>query len=119
MNLVVLPYKTEHGIWAFDHDHNSTVEEGLLNGTEVVIDRYFETLTGEPPEVGSQMKFTLDTEPFPEATTALDIVSTSETGTFYVDRLTEMSVWLCPWLQGFFGHVPETIYVRPELIEGN
>lgn len=115
MKLTVFPYKTAFGIWAFDHDHNNTVAEGLLNGTELVIDAYYKSLTGKDPQPGSKMRFDLATEPFPEATTQLNLVRTDENGSDYVDKLTGMDVWLCPWLQGFFGHVPEVIYIKHSL----
>jgi hypothetical protein len=116
MRLVVQPYKTAQGIWEFDHDHNNTVGEGLLNGTEDVIDVYYQNLTGKAPIPGNQMQFTLDTEPFSEATTFLTLQRTDQNGSVYTDRQTEMEVWLCPWLQGYFGEVPHTIYIKPDVI---
>lgn len=115
MKLTVNPYKTSYGIWAFDHEHGDTVGEGLLNGTEIVIDTYFQNLTGRPPEVGDKMVFVLDTEPFPEATTFLTYTGGDEDGSVFTDKLTGMEVWLCPWLQGFFGYVPKTIFIAPSL----
>lgn len=116
MTLTVQPYKTLQGIWEFDHEHNNTVGEGLLNGTETVIDTYYQKLTGEVPVPGDQMQFTLDTEPFPEAVTHLTLQETDEFGSVYTDKMTGMTVWLCPWLQGYFGEVPQTIYIQPNTI---
>lgn len=113
MKLVVHPYKSPRKIWAFDHEHNNTKGEGLMNGTEKVIDCYYYNLTGKQPVPGDRMKFTLDTEPFPEATTFLTLQETDKNGSVYKDKLTGMEVWLCPWLQGYFGNVPETIYIQP------
>lgn len=110
--LVVVPYKTTSGIWAFDHEHQNTVAEGLLNGTELVIDHYFKVITGQSPVPSDTIKITLSTRPFPEAITTLHFVSTNPEGTDYVDSATNMDIWLCPWLQGYFGHVPRTIYVN-------
>lgn len=87
-----------------------------MNGTEEVIDFYFQNLTGKPPVPGDRMKFTLDTEYFPEATTFLSLQETDENGSVYMDERTEMQVWLCPWLQGYFGEVPQTIYIQPDTI---
>ena len=115
MRLIVNPYKTTQGIWAFDHAHGDTVGEALMNGTEAAIDYYYYLATGNQPKVGDQMTFTLDTDPFPEAITALEFISTNDSGTNYKDRLTDMPVWLCPWLQGFFGAVPPVIYTWPNV----
>jgi len=35
-----------------------------------------------------------------------------EDGTTYTDTTLCVPVWLCPWLQGYFGFVPEEIYVK-------
>lgn len=115
MRLIVQPVRTPE-MWVFDHEHNNTVGEGLTNGTELVIDYYHYLVNGVNPGIGSRIQFTLDTEPFPEAITALTLQSTDEYGSYYTDTLTEKTVWLCPWLQGFFGHVPKTIYVSPKAL---
>lgn len=49
MKLKVIAYKTETGIWAFDHEHQNTVAEALCNGTETVIDWYYEMLNETKP----------------------------------------------------------------------
>lgn len=118
MKLTVHPYKTRQGVWAFDHEHptpkgGETKGELLLNGTELVIDFYFRQLAGRDAEQGEQMTFTLDTEYFPEASTVIVHTGGDVLGSTYVDQLTGMHLWLCPWLQGFFGHVPDAIYIRP------
>jgi hypothetical protein len=112
MKLVVNPTRTPE-MWVFDHEHNNTVDEGLTNGTEVAIDYWHYLLTGEDPKVGSRIQFTLDTEPFQEAITTLVLQSTDDHGSTYLDTLTDKVVWLCPWLQGFFGYVPDTVYISP------
>lgn len=115
MRLEVQPYKSPRKIWTFDHEHNQTKGEGLLNGTELVIDEYFRNLAGRDPIPGDQMRFILDTEPFAEATTVLIRTGGDENGTTYIDQMTGMPVWLCPWLQGYFGYVPDFIYIAPSL----
>lgn len=111
IQLVIHPYRLKD-IWAFDHEHDTTIGEGLLNGTEVVIDRYYKELTGQQPVPGSKMTFALNTEYFPEATTFLELLSTNKEGSIYIDANTGMKVWLCPWLQGYFGEVPAVIFVE-------
>lgn len=123
MQLTVHPYRTLQGVWAFDHDHptpngSKTVGELLLNGTELVIDAYYKGLTGQEPKQGDRITFLLSTEPFADASTVLTFVNGDEHGSNFVDQETGMPLWLCPWLQGFFGHVPHTIYVRPSIFQG-
>ena len=42
MKLSLTAYKLSDGLWAFDHEHQNTIQELLCNGTEKVIDEYFE-----------------------------------------------------------------------------
>jgi hypothetical protein len=35
-----------------------------------------------------------------------------EDGTTYTDTTLCIPVWLCNWLQGFFGEVPDEIYIK-------
>ena len=62
MNLQILAHKTESGHWKFDHDHLNTVGEPLCNGTELVIDEYFEIDMKRKPIPGDQMHIIVDTE---------------------------------------------------------
>ena len=121
MQLTVHPYRTRQGVWAFNHDHKNTVGELLLNGTELVIDTYYKILTGRDPNQGDRITFLLSTEPFtdPDAATVLTLTGGDDEGSNYVDQHTGMPLWLCPWLQGFFGYVPDTIYVRPSVFHGD
>lgn len=111
MKLKILAYKSESGIWAFDHEHQDTVAEALCNGTENVIDWYFEMLNERKPVVSDKIYFALDTEPFNESITEIKLVETDQYGSVYKDKVSGMNLWLCPWLQGYFGEVPEIIYV--------
>ena len=51
MKLFLTTYKLSDGLWAFDHDHQNTVEELLCNGTEKVIDEYFKMDMNRPAKV--------------------------------------------------------------------
>lgn len=110
MKLLITAKKTPT-CWVFDHEHQNTVDEALCNGTEIVIDLYFRMIEGISPEIGDQINFLLNTEKFKDALTTIDLIETSEVGSYYKDRLTQQQVWLCPWLQGYFGEVPERIYI--------
>ena len=111
MKLKITAYKTEYDIWAFDHEHQNTIAEALCNGTETVIDWYYELLSGMKPVSGDKIDFYLDTESFGCEITEIKLIETDQSGSYYMDKLSSMKLWLCPWLQGYFGSVPEKIYV--------
>lgn len=111
MNLFITARKTE-SCWVFDHEHQSTVDEALCNGTELAIDWYYQVIEGKTPIVGDQLAFYLSTEKFKEAITQINLIESDEVGSTYKDSLSGMTIWLCPWLQGYFGEVPERIYVE-------
>lgn len=112
MELRITAYKTESGIWAFDHEHQNTIQEALCNGTENVIDWYYEMLNRTKPIVGDKINFYLNTEKFEGATTEIKLIATDQFGSVYTDKLSFMQLWLCPWLQGYFGEVPDVIYIH-------
>ena len=98
--------------WVFDHEHQNTVNEALCNGTEKVIDWYYQVTQQKTPIVGDKIGFHLSTEKLESAITQINLKETFETGSYYIDQLSGMEVWLCPWLQGYFGEVPERIYIQ-------
>lgn len=110
MKLLITAKKTQT-CWVFDHEHENTIDEALCNGTENVIDFYFQIVERGIPAIGDQINFLLDTERNKDALTTIDLIETSDVGSYYKDRLTQQQVWLCPWLQGYFGEVPERIYI--------
>lgn len=112
MKLQILAYKTESGHWKFDHDHLNTVGEPLCNGTELVIDEYFKIDMKRKPIPGDQMHIIVDTEEFKDSDTVLTFQSTDEGGTVYLDMVLFEEVWLCPWLQSYFGYKPSELYVK-------
>jgi hypothetical protein len=112
MELTVLAYKLEDGLWAFDHPHNDTVQELLMNGTEEAIDEHFYFETGRQAVEKDQMEIILNTEEPDDYDTLLVKEVGDEEGTTYTDTTLCIPVWLCPWLQGYFGFVPEELYVK-------
>jgi hypothetical protein len=112
MDLKILAYKTEVGDWAFDHEHMNTVGEPLCNGTELVIDEYFKLDMKRAPVVGDQILIQVDTEDFDDSDTVLSFQSTNDLGTTYLDMVLFENVWLCPWLQSYFGYKPSELYVK-------
>lgn len=112
MKLSITAYKTENQIWAFDHEHMGTVAEALCGGTEDVLDWYFELFNDRKPNPNDKLDIQLSTENiFESTTTRIDLISTNTSGSDYVDHFSGKNLWLCPWLQGYFGVVPETLYV--------
>ena len=58
----MIAYKTEFGDWAFDHEHENTIEEPLCNGTELVLDEYFRIDMNRNPKINDQIQIIVDTE---------------------------------------------------------
>ena len=114
MNLYI-DCKRTSTCWVFDHEHQNTIDEPLCNGTENVIDHYYELFKGDKPEVGDRLCFFISTEKFPDSTSKLELLDSSDYGSNFVDNFSKMKVWLCPWLQGYFGFVPSRIYFKCEL----
>lgn len=115
MNLFLIADKT-NDCWVFDHEHQNTVSEPLCNGTEIVIDWYYKLMKNKTPKPGDKLGFYLSTNKFDDAITKIKLIETNEYGSTYKDELSGMKVWLCPWLQGYFGTVPECIYISCESI---
>ena len=112
MELTIVAYKLEDGLWAFDHPHNDTVQELLLNGTEEAIDEHFYFGTGRHAVEKDQMEIILNTEEPTDYDTLLVKEVGDEEGTTYTDTTLCAPVWLCNWLLGYFGEVPEEIFVK-------
>ena len=112
MELTIVAYKLEDGLWAFDHPHNNTVQELLLNGTEEAIDEHFYFKNLRHAVEKDQMEIILNTEEPADYDTLLVKEVGDEEGTTYTDTTLCIPVWLCPWLQGYFGEVPEEIFVK-------
>lgn len=118
MELTVIAIKREDGLYHFDHPHNDTVEELLMNGTEKVIDTHYYFLTGRNSNPGDQIKIYLTTEELPESEydTELTFVESDENGSVYLDETICDYVWLCPWLQDYFGEIPNNLYVKVDVV---
>ena len=112
MELTIVAYKLEDGLWAFDHPHNNTVQELLMNGTEEAIDEHFYIESGRDAVAKDQMEIILNTEEPDDYDTLLVKEVSDEEGTTYTDTTLCAPVWLCNWLQGYFGVVPEELYVK-------
>lgn len=112
MELTVIAVKRIDGLYHFNHSHQNTVEEILCNGTEEAIDEHFYFATGRQAVEKDQMEIILNTEEPDDYDTLLVKEVGDEEGTTYTDTTLCSPVWLCPWLQGYFGFVPEEIYIK-------
>jgi hypothetical protein len=112
MELTIIAYKLFDGMWAFNHPHNDTVQELLMNGTEEAIDEHFYFGTGRHAVENDQMEIILNTEEPADYDTLLVKEVNDADGTTYMDTTLCIPVWLCNWNQGYFGFVPEELYVK-------
>lgn len=110
--LTVIAVKRKDNLYHFDHSHNDTVEELLMNGTEEAIDEHVYFKTGKYPKEGDEVVISLLLEEPEDYDTLLLKEISDEEGTTYTDTTLCIPVWLCNWLQGYFGYVPEEIYVK-------
>ena len=116
--LEILAIKRDDGLYHFNHSHNDTVEELLCNGTEEVIDTHYYFLTGREPKPGNEIQIYLTTEELSEDEydTVLTFIEADVNGSTYVDEVMCSHVWLCPWLQNYFGEIPDKLYVKVDII---
>lgn len=106
--------KHEFDVWTFSLPQFLTYEESLCNGTELVMDKWFEELTGEEPKVGSKMSVTVSSKPLENYTTLIEFKEVDVHWTdssLYRDTKLNMSIWLCPYLQVLFKERPEKMWV--------
>lgn len=106
----------DQGIWVFDHTHENTVKEPLCNGTELVLNEYFEIDMNRPAVSNDKLEIIASTEPFEDYDTELQLEKTDDNGSVYLDTTLYEKVWLCPWLQSYFQHVPEKLYVKLDAV---
>jgi hypothetical protein len=103
-------------IWVFDHEHQNTVEEPLCNGTELVLNEYFEIDMNKKAQHGDKLEIVVDIEAFDGYDTELKLQSTDDNGSTYLDTELFEEVWLCPWLQSYFKNIPEKLYVKIDAV---
>ena len=110
--LTVVSIKREDNLYHFNHPHNDTVEELLMNGTEVAIDEHCFFKTGKYPIEGDEVEISLFLREPDDYDTLLVKEVSDDDGTTYTDTTLCSPVRLCPWLEGYFGYVPEEIYIK-------
>ena len=112
MELTVTAVKREDGLYHFNHSHNDTVEELLMNGTEEVLDEHYYFFTHQFPISGDEIEIRLNEEEIKDYDTLLVKEVEDNEGTTCTDTTLCSPVWLCPWLEGYFGHRPDEIYIK-------
>lgn len=103
-------------IWVFDHDHKDTIQEPLCNGTEFVLNEYFEIDMKRPAVSNDQLNIIASTHPFDGYDTELQLQETNEEGSVYLDMTLFEKVWLCPWLQSYFNFTPSSLFVKLDAV---
>ena len=103
-------------IWVFDHEHQNTVEEPLCNGTELVLNEYYEIDMSRSAKKGDRLDIIVSTVSFDQYDTELQLQKTDDEGSVYLDTELYEKVWLCPWLQSYFGNIPEKLYVKIDAV---
>lgn len=106
----------QNSIWVFDHKHQNTVKEPLCNGTELVMNEYFEIDMNRPAIQGDKLQIIVNTIPFDDYDTELILQKTNQEGSVYLDTTLYKEVWLCPWLQSYFEYIPESLYVKIDAV---
>lgn len=105
----------EFDVWTFSLPQFLTYEESLCNGTEVVMDAWFEKLTGQKAKANSKMAMTVSSEPLEDYTTLIDFKRDDVDwagSTIYRDTMLDLPIWLCPYLQVLFKGKPERMWVK-------
>jgi hypothetical protein len=112
MQISFTAYKLDSGLWAIEQEHLKTIEKPLRNGTELVLDDYFHIDMNRPAVNGDQIEIIACTEDFENSTTVLSLQSSEAEGSTYLDMVLFEKIWLCPWLQSYFGRTPSELYVQ-------
>ena len=119
------PYVSKWGnerVWVFDDPSKGLLNEGLVSGTDVILDQL--SATFDKGDEGFALSFS--SEPFEGSQFRFDWVrsGTGEglgegvTGNWYTQKESGFNGWLCPNLMKYFDSPPAHIYVKAAPIEG-
>ena len=117
--------KQIEGIWSFSLPEFQTFNESLCNGTEVSLDAHYLQQTGDQAQPGDQMILTaingdnITLKPN-EVTTTLKWLYTDEMdgqSNYYLDTVTNIECWLCPYLQVLFKSAPQTLHMQIKVLQ--
>ncbi len=105
--------KQATGDWVFSLPQFLTFNEALTNGTEKSLDIHYINLTGNVPIGGEKMTLTVSSKEIKDPTTTLLHWQSDPMwidANIYVDTVTDVDCWLCPYLQVLFKHVPDKLW---------
>ena len=109
---------TDNKDWYMDIPMLMTWKESLTGGTETCLDWWYEKLSGEKPTPDSKMKLTLSKYPMEGCTTELDYIGDDKywsQSSWYEDKTSGSSCWLCPYLPWLMDGKPKKMYVTMEI----
>jgi hypothetical protein len=109
--------KDKSGVWVFSLPQFFTFNESMCNGTEKVMDYWFEKKFGSVPVTGSKMNVTVSkVKPSTFDTKIIWMYEDPlwQKSNFYYDNGSGMDVWLCPYVQVLFKGVPESMWITFE-----
>jgi len=107
--------KVKTGDWVFSLPQFLTFNEALTNGTEKSLDVHYKNMTSFEPIEGNTMTLTVSSKELKDTTTKLlhwqsDVMWTD--ANWFVDTVTDIDCWLCPYVQVLFKEVPETLWIH-------
>ena len=107
--------KDPSGVWVFSLPQFMTFNESMCNGTELVMDHWFEQVSGYQPVIGSTMNVTVTKKdpmgtPFDTKMMWMYEDPGWPGSNIYMDTGTGMDVWLCPYVQVLFKEVPQSLW---------
>jgi hypothetical protein len=112
--------KDKSGVWVFSLPQFLTFNESMCNGTEKVMDYWFEKIIGYTPVIGSKMNVTVS-KVKPDSFDTKIIWMYEDPlwpgSNIYLDKGSGMDVWLCPYVQVLFKGVPEGMWISFDPIE--
>ena len=105
--------KDKSGVWVFSLPQFLTFNESLCNGTEEALDYHYKQLGGTLT-TGSKLKLTVtDIEPDDYTPQCLHLYEDPlwTEANYYLDKVSDKDIWLCPYLQVLFKSVPEHLWL--------
>ena len=108
--LTITLYKW-YGEWVFDDERVGLVKEGLINGTDRIIDEMVKNI----PNASAGVDFLFWHHPFPHYDVKLTWWSVEDSevgGNWYYCEKYDIHGWLCPSLYLYFPDAPLELYVK-------
>jgi hypothetical protein len=104
--------KDSSGVWVFSLPQFLTFNESMCNGTELVMDYWFEQKTGYQSVLDSVMTVTVSKVEMPSDTKLSWLKEDTlwPGSNYYKDTGCDMDLWLCPYVQVLFKGVPESMW---------